>query len=125
MWRVVAGFDDEKDTMARRRPFALQNTDLPSHLKTEEKELVRLFINARCARLLDIVAAATRLKRADLLAVCIARVLGEAELFTRENGDFLPRSSNTPTVPGGVGYLRQTPLPQDDDENDQGKPEAA
>lgn len=125
MWWVVAGFDDEKDTMARRRPFALQNTDLPTHLKTEEKELVRLFINARCARLLDIVAAATRLKRADLLAVCIARVLGEAELFTRESGDFLPRNPNTPTAPGGVSYLRQTPPPQDDDENDDAKPDAA
>jgi hypothetical protein len=111
--------------MARRRPFHLTNTELPSHLKTEEKELVRLFINARCSRLLDIVAAATRTKRADLLAVCIARVLGEAELFSREAGDLLPRTSTTPSSSGTGGYTRQTPAHEVDDENDDDKADAA
>jgi hypothetical protein len=111
--------------MARRRPFALQNTELPSHLQTEEKELVRLFVNARCSRLLDIVAAAQRLGRAELLAICIARALGDAELFSRESGDFLPRNPSTPSVPGGVSYLRQTPPPETGPETGASRTDAA
>jgi hypothetical protein len=124
-WRGFPVIADGKDTMARRRPFALQNTELPAHLRSSEKELVRLFINARCSRLLDIVAAAQRLSRAELLAICIARTLGDAELFSRESGDFLPRSPSTPTVPGGVSYLRQTPPPETGPETDTSKTDAA
>ena len=111
--------------MARRRPFNLTNTELPSHLQTKEKELVRLFINARCSRLLDIVAAATRTTRADLLAVCIARVLGEAELFSREAGDLLPRTHTTGSGIGTGGHTRQTHTHDAGDENDDDKADAA
>jgi hypothetical protein len=113
------------DTMARRRPFSLQNTELPAHLRTGEKELIRLFVNAKCSRLLDIVAAAQRLTRAELLGICIARTLGEAEVFTRESGDFLPRiPTNTNQAPAAPTN-RYTSAQDNGPESDTSKPEAA
>ena len=111
--------------MARRRPFSLQNTELPAHLRTAEKELVRLFVNAKCSRLLDIVAAAQRLTRAELLGICIARTLGEAEVFTRESGDFLPRNVMQPSPTTSNHHNRQTGSQESGSESDTTKSDAA
>ena len=87
---------DTSSTMAKRRPFTLLSLDLPAHLQSEERELLRIKISTRVARLVDVVAASLRCGRGELVELAIARLCGDAEVFCREAGDILPRVQPPP-----------------------------
>ena len=83
--------------MARKRGFALTSLDLPPHLQSAEKQLLRLKISAPVLRLREIVAAAHQISRAELIEIAVARLCGNVDVYTREPGDL---SARLPPRPG-------------------------